>query len=46
MKNPRYICGYSDICNLIVYYEKQVIAISDKYEEEMFYLQKKLDIIN
>jgi len=45
-ENPRYICGYADVCNLIVYYEKQIIAISDKYEEDVFYVQKKLEIVD
>ena len=44
-KIARYICGYAPVCSLIYYYKQEIIAISDKYEEDVFYLQKKLEII-
>ena len=43
-KDARYICGYAMMCSLIDYYKQEIIKISDKYEENIFYLQKKLEI--
>jgi len=44
-KDARYIWGYAEICSIIYHYKKEIEMISDEYEERVYYLNKKIEII-